>query len=198
MTARKRLDPARAIVDSPGFRAVLAACEGDIAVTYSAATRAVIDWLSRGQGDEIKRHKIQAQALRQGLNVMSEYRDIIERNLSARVIHDPATGDNLTLTPWLDRENGVNPGPVLDAVASVVNQLVEDLETRNPQGMADRKDRSLFYCLGRAFGRAGLKRPPVAALRALGEAIDPDADGDKPEDSNILHAFDDGYKAAQK
>ena len=187
------------LTDTREFYGAVAACGGDYWLTYSAAKNALIDWLLRGQRMEIRRHAEQAAKLRDALDVMSEYRAVIEHNLSGRVIHDPETGKNLTLAPWLDPDSPVNAGPVLDAVAAVLAQLAADLETRNPLGMTDRKDRSFYYCLGRAFTAAGLAKPPVAAMRRLGEAVGLIHDKAKnTEDADILHTFDAGYKSAKK
>ena len=182
------------LTDTREFSGAVAACGGNSWLTHSAATRALINWLLRGQRTEIKRHAEQAAKLRTALDVMSEYRAVIEHNLSGRVIHDPETGKNLTLAPSLDPDSPVNAGPVLDAVAAVLAQLAADLETRNPVGMADRKDRNIFYCLGRAFAKRGLVRPAVTALRQLGAVIAPHSDTD---DANIIHAFDSGCMSAQ-
>lgn len=187
------------LTDTREFSGAVAACGGNYWLTHSAATRALINWLLRGQRTEIKRHAEQAAKLRTALDVMSEYRAVIEHNLSGRVIHDPETGKNLTLAPWLDPDSPVNAGPVLDAVAAVLAQLAADLETRNPVGMADRKDRSFYYCLGRAFTADGLAKPSAAAMRRLGEAVGVIHDRAKnAEDADILHTFDAGYKSAQK
>lgn len=187
------------LTDTRAFRDAVAACGSDYCLTYAAAMNALINWLLRGQRTEIKRHAEQAAKLRDALGVMNEYRAVIEHNLSGRVIHDPETGKNLTLAPWLDPDSPVNAGPVLDAVAAVLAQLAADLETRNPVGMADRKDRSFYYCLGRAFTADGLAKPSAAAMRRLGEAVGVIHDRAKnAEDADILHTFDAGYKSAQK
>ena len=193
------LEDVSRLTNTSEFRDAVAACGSDYWSTYSAAGNALIDWLLRGQRMEIRRHAEQAAKLRTALDVMSEYRAVIEHNLSGRVIHDPETGKNLTLAPWLDPDSPVNAGPVLDAVAAVLAQLAADLETRNPVGMADRKDRSFYYCLGRAFTADGLAKPSAAAMRRLGEAVGVIHDRAKnAEDADILHTFDAGYKSAQK
>lgn len=156
----------------------MTACEADFTQAYVAIRAAAMDWRARGQSSEIARREKQARALREALPVLREYQTILEANLEA--VRPEGTH-------W-------TPAP-MDGVEAVIGQLAKDLVTRNPQGMASRKDRSLFYCLGRAFAKAGLKRPPVAALRALGEAINPDSiAGGDPEDANILHTFNAGYK----
>ncbi|MDA8189986.1 MAG: hypothetical protein M0Z68_00560 [Gammaproteobacteria bacterium] len=188
------LEDVSRLTNTSEFRDAVAACGSDYWSTYSAAGNALIDWLLRGQRMEIRRHAEQAAKLRDALDVMNEYRAVIEHNLSGRVIHDPETGKYLTFTPWLDLDSPVNAGPVLNAVASVILQLAADLETRNPVGMADRKDRNIFYCLGRAFAKRGLVRPAVTALRQLGAVIAPHSDTD---DANIIHAFDSGCMSAQ-
>ena len=193
--SRVTLDGVSQLTDTREFYGAVAACGGDYWLTYSAAKNALIDWLSRGQRMEIRRHAEQAAKLRDALDVMNEYRAVIEHNLSGRVIHDPETGKYLTFTPWLDLDSPVNAGPVLNAVVSTILRLAADLETRNPIGMTDRKDRSFYYCLGRAFAKASLERPSVPVLRQLGAVIDPDSN---TEDANILHAFDAGCMSAGK
>ena len=193
--SRVTLDGVSQLTDTREFYGAVAACGGDYWLTYSAAKNALIDWLSRGQRTEIARRAEQAEKLRTALDVMSEYRDIVEHNLSGCVIHDPKTGKNLTLAPWCVPDSPVNAGPVLNAVASTILRLAADLETRNPIGMTDRKDRSFYYCLGRAFAKASLERPSVPVLRQLGAVIDPDSN---TEDANILHAFDTGCMSAEK
>lgn len=190
------------ITTSPAFYGAVAAClpperaacPPDFWAAYSATKNALIDWLSRGQQYKKGHHERQAKILRDALAVIREHRDIIERNLAGRVIHDPETGERLTLCPWLVPDSPVNAGPVLNAVSSVMDQLAGDLETRNPEGMASRKDRSFGFCLGQAFAKAGLDRPPVAALKRLHKAVDV-SHGD---DANLLHAFGAGCKSAQK
>ena len=181
-------DP-RTVINSREFMVAVAACGDHYTRTSVAVEKALIDWHHRGQSKKIKRRKNQAQTLREALAVMDEYRSIIEHNLSGRVIHDPTTGNSLTLAPWCVPDSPVNAGPVLDAVASVIRLLADDLVERNPQGMADRKDRNFYYCLGRAFTEAGLEQPSVAALRGLGSVINTD---DGSDDANILHAFASG------
>ena len=183
------------LTDTREFSGAVAACGGNYWLTHSAATKALINWLLRGQRTEIKRHAQQAAKLRDALGVMNEYRAVIEHNLSGCVIHDPKTGKNLTLAPWCVPDSPANAGPVLNAVVSTILRLAADLETRNPIGMTDRKDRSFYYCLGRAFAKASLERPSVPVLRQLGAVIDPDSN---TEDANILHAFDAGCMSAGK
>ena len=189
------LEDVPTLTESDEFHGAVAACGGDYWLTYSSAKNAVIDWLLRGQRTEMKRHAEQAAKLRDALDVISEYRDTIEHNLSGRVIHDRETGKSLTLAPWLFSDSPVNAGPVLDAVESVILQLADDLETRNPVGMRDRKDRSFYYCVGRCFSAAGLAKPSAAALRGIGEAVGLTHDKAKNvEDADIHHSYDDGAR----
>ena len=193
--SRVTLDGVSQLTDTREFYGAVAACGGDYWLTYSAAKNALIDWLSRGQRMEIRRHAEQAAKLRDALDVMNEYRAVIEHNLSGCVIHDPKTGKNLTLAPWCVPDSPVNAGPVLNAVASVILQLADDLETRNPVGMRDRKDRSFYYCVGRCFSAAGLAKPSAAALRGIGEAVGLTHDKAKNvEDADIHHSYDDGAR----
>lgn len=190
------------ITESAAFYRAVAACLPPEQATdpaafwpvYSAAKNALIDWLSRGQRYEKQRHGRQAKALRDALAVMREHRSVIEHNLGGRVIYDPETGQCLTLAPWLVPSSPVNAGPVLNAVSSVLVQLASDLETRDPEGMADRKDRSFGFCLGRALAKAGQPRLPMVALRSLCAAVGANYD----DDANALHAFNAGCMSAQK
>ena len=159
---------------------------------------AVIDWLYRGGSDEKERLEAQARTLRKGLAILAEYRDVLEHNIEGRVIHDRTTGKSLTLAPWLDPDSPVGAGPVLDTVASVINQLADDLVKRTPQGMEDRKDRDFFHNLGRQFGQANLQQPSIAAMRGLYKILVGSLDDSKlaqeglGDDSNIMHAFQRG------
>ena len=48
------------LTDTREFSGAVAACGGNYWLTHSAATRALINWLLRGQRTEIKRHAEQA------------------------------------------------------------------------------------------------------------------------------------------
>lgn len=192
----------QAVNASPELWAVIHKwCPDEPGKVHTAVSWAVMDWLYRGGKSEQERMTKQAQTLRAAMDVLAEYREIVEHNMAGRVVHDPQTGKHLTLAPWLIPDSPVGAGPVLNMVASVALQLADDLENRNPEGIKDRKDSDFYRVLGRRFSKVGLARPPVETLRAIFNAFNAATElvlTDDGDDSSVIHAYDRGVVMSEK
>lgn len=192
---------------NPELWCALRKYQGDQLAAHSAYIGACIDWMHRGGKDELERLKDQSETIRAALQAMAEHWDVLTHNLAGSVIHDKDTGKHLTLCPWLVADSPVNAGPVLGAVMSIMNLLADDLETRNPDGMKDRKDTDFYRVLGRRFSMARLEQPHIDVLRGLFAVLANAAYGvddalvmeDADDDSNVINAYKRGVvKSAQK
>ncbi|MBU2755434.1 hypothetical protein HFU84_01680 [Acidithiobacillus sp. CV18-2] len=155
---------------------------------HTAYLGACIQWMHRGGKKELERRAEQAQALRDALAVMAEYRDILEQNL----VHPLSN----SIGPHLKPDSQLEASPVLSGVEWAMGLLASDLLERNPETMLERKDRQFYLLLGREFKKYEIARPPVHVLRELFEILAGSvaktgmiAPGDSLEDSDIIKTF---------
>jgi len=168
----------------------LHSCDGDPNALAVAFRGAVIAWLMRGSQVEKKAAQKDADDLRRGIRKANQHAAAVIAKLEQITFDNPATGDCISLAPWLGL--GVYSIPaedVLKAVLGAIEGVADDLEQRQPKAMELRKDTRFLRLLGAEFKRLGLSRPKASQLQELYEL----ATGEiLTDDSEAIHAFDRG------
>jgi len=178
------------VCNTAKVRRALQSCDGDPNALAVAFRGAVIAWLMRGSQVEKKAAQKDADDLRRGIRKANQHAAAVIAKLEQVTFDNPATGDCISLIPWLGL--GVCSIPaedVLKAVLGAIEGVADDLEQRQPKAMELRKDTRFLRLLGAEFKRFGLPRPKASQLQELSELTTGEA---LTDDAAAIHAFDAG------